>query len=236
MPCPGKTVAEFMLPGGRQCGSRIGVASMKSETGDKPYRFSCFIIGEGSLPIRCAEVLADRGHTILGAISSDAAIERWTTKRKIPCVDPRADVIAFVSQRPFEYLFSIVNSHILPQEMLRLPDKHAINYHNALLPKYGGSNAASWALMNRETVHGVTWHVVTDLVDGGDILKQHAVEIAEGDTALTLNAKCYEAALRSFSELADDLACGRESRKTQNLNERTFFSLYKRPPAGCVFS
>ncbi len=200
---------------------------MKSETGNKPYRFSCFIIGEGSLPIRGAEVLADRGHTILGAISSDAAIERWTTKRKIPCVDPRADVIAFVSQRPFEYLFSIVNSHILPQEMLRLPAEHAINYHNALLPKYGVSNAASWALMNRETVHGVTWHVVTDLVDGGDILKQHAVEIAEGDTALTLNAKCYEAALRSFSELADDLACGRNPGKHRTSMSELFFRLQK---------
>ena len=33
--------------------------------------FSCFIIGEGTLPIQCAELLLERGHEILGVISSE---------------------------------------------------------------------------------------------------------------------------------------------------------------------
>ena len=52
----------------------------------------------------------------------------------------------------------------------------------------------------------------------------------------TLNAKCYEAAIRSFAELIDGLLCGRVSARKQNLGERTFFPRYKRPPVGCVLS
>ncbi len=34
-------------------------------------QFSCFIIGEGTLLIQCAELLLERGHEILGVISSE---------------------------------------------------------------------------------------------------------------------------------------------------------------------
>jgi polyketide synthase PksN len=73
-------------------------------------------------------------------------------------------------------------------------------------------------------------------VDGGDILWQCPVNIADHETALTLNAKCYEAAIRSFAELIDGLLCGRVSARKRNLGERTFFPRYKRPPVGCVLS
>ena len=33
--------------------------------------FSCFLIGEGTLPIQCAELLLDGGHEILGVIPSE---------------------------------------------------------------------------------------------------------------------------------------------------------------------
>ena len=41
---------------------------------DIPNKFSCFIIGEGTLPIQCAEILLDRQHTLYGIISSDVAV------------------------------------------------------------------------------------------------------------------------------------------------------------------
>jgi hypothetical protein len=34
-------------------------------------QFSCFLIGEGTLPIQCAELLLERGHEILGVIPSE---------------------------------------------------------------------------------------------------------------------------------------------------------------------
>jgi len=199
-------------------------------------KFSCFIIGGGTLPVQCAEILLNHHHELRGIISPDASVNRWTKERGIPHLDPADNLRAFLSQQPFDYLFSIVNEYILPKEILELPRTCAINYHDSLLPRYAGTHATSWALMHRETTHGVTWHVMNDLVDAGDILKQRRVEIAEGETALTLNAKCYEAAIHSFAELIDNLSCGRISASKQNLDERTFFPQYKRPSGGCVLS
>ena len=102
-------------------------------------QFSCFIIGEGSLPIQCAEVLLDRGHKLCGIISSDGSIKSWAKESQTPHIEPTADLTAFINQQPFDYLFSIVNNCILPKEIVELPAKYAINYHDAPLPKYAGS-------------------------------------------------------------------------------------------------
>jgi len=182
-------------------------------------QFSCFLIGEGTLPIQCAELLLERGHQIFGVISPDASISSWAKGKDIPYIQPTDNLIAFLRQQRFDYLFNIVNSSLLPKEILELPRQLAINYHDAALPKYAGVNATSWALMHWEKTHGVTWHVMSDWVDGGDILKQVAIDIADDDTAFTLNGKCYEAAIRSFEELVDEISSGQALAIKQNLDE-----------------
>src|SRR4028118_893651 len=199
-------------------------------------QFNCFLMGETSLLIQCAELLLKRDHQILGIVSPDRAIGQWANKNGIPYIDPQDDWMAFISQFSFDYLFSIVNSLRLPPEILALPRKLAINYHDSPLPKYAGVNATSWALMNREKTYAVTWHVMSDRFDEGDILKQFSVEIAETDTAFTLDAKCYEAAIYSFSELINELSEETVKLRKQNLEERTYFSRSKTPMAGFIFS
>ena len=159
---------------------------------------SCVIIGEGTLPIRCAEILLQRGHVIRGVVSPDGSVGRWAEENGIPAIGSWDALEFFLSQHPFDYLFSIVNSLVLSRSVLALPQQCVINYHDGPLPCYAGSHATSWALMNREERHGVSWHVASEQVDAGDVLKQRAFEIAAGETALSLNARCYDAALASF--------------------------------------
>jgi amino acid adenylation domain-containing protein/non-ribosomal peptide synthase protein (TIGR01720 family) len=198
--------------------------------------FTCIIIGEGTLPLQCAEILLSRGHTICAVLSPDQRLMRWATEHSIPHAPAPASLPELVGERPFDYLFSIVNYQVLPGEVLAAPQKWAINYHDAPLPRYAGSYATSWALMAGERAHAVTWHLMTEQVDAGDILQQLALEIAPGETALTLNAKCYDAALRAFAVLIDDLAAGQAHPLPQNLAERTFFPRAKRPVGGCTLS
>lgn len=161
-------------------------------------KLSCFIIGEGTLPIQCAKLLLNRGYTLYGIISFDTSISDWAKNKGIPHIQPTDNLIKFLSQQPFDYLFSIVNNFVLPQEILELPRQCPINYHDAPLPRYAGVNATSWALMHQEKTHGITWHTMAVLVDAGDILKQEIIDIADNETALTLNGKCYEAAIYAF--------------------------------------
>src|SRR2546429_9374873 len=166
---------------------------------DTSSKFSCFIIGEGTLPIRCAEILLERGHAIYGMISADLTVHDWARERGIPRIAPKnKDIVTFLSQHPFDYLFSIINTSVLSQQVLALPRRGAINFHDAPLPRYAGSHATSWAILQGERAHGATWHAMTELVDAGDIFKQALFAIDDGETALTLNAKCYDAAISSF--------------------------------------
>ncbi len=198
--------------------------------------FTCVLIGEGTLPLQCAQSLLLEGHRVHGIVSSDASFLRWAQGKGIPHAEPTQDLAGFLSRQPFDYLFSIVNEHILSHDVLRIPGTCSIYYHDSPLPRYAGTHATSWALMNREKCHGVTWHVISDRVDAGDILKQRLVEVEDNETAFTLNGKCYEAAISSFAELVEELSCGRAVAKKQDLTERTFHARYRRPPAGCIFS
>ncbi len=199
-------------------------------------RLTTFIIGEGTLPVQCGELLLQRDHEVYGVITSDPTLSGWANKLGIPQIGSSADFAETMSQQPFDYLFSIGNYKVLPDRILSLPKKGAINFHDSPLPKYAGANATSWALMNRETVHGVTWHSMTAQVDGGNIVKARAVNVSSDDTAFTLNVKCYEAAILSFAELLDDLAQGLDNSGKQNAGSRSYYHLYQRPPAACTVS
>jgi amino acid adenylation domain-containing protein len=200
------------------------------------HKFSCVIVGSGTLPVRCGEILLSDGHEICAVVSSDEQVSDWASENNIVQLFPSADLAAQLREKPFDYLFSIVNEHILREDVLTLPRKLAVNYHDAPLPKYAGTHATSWALLSGEKSHGISWHIITDVVDAGDILQQKFVEINDHDTALTLNTKCYEAALETFARLVEELAAGTISPKKQFLSERTFFPRFKRPSNGGVIS
>ena len=195
---------------------------------------SCFVIGEGSLCLRCIDVLRRSGMRVLGLISPDADNRRWAREKGIPWHHPNEGFETVLSSRPFDFLFSIVNSYIIKPNVLALPRRAAINYHDSPLPRYAGVHSTAWAIINRETQHGVTWHLMADEVDAGDILAQKKVPIREDDTSFTLNARCYDAAVEALNELASELMEGRERRISQDLSKRTYCSLYQRPANGCL--
>ena len=112
---------------------------------DKSKKFSCVIIGGGTMPIRCAEILLRKGHEICAIVSSETEVKKWANENKISYLVPGANLAEQIN-KPFDYLFSIVNEHILREDVLQLPRKSSINYHDALLPRYAGTHATSWAL------------------------------------------------------------------------------------------
>lgn len=196
--------------------------------------FSAFLIGGQSLLIRCAETLLEKGHVVKGVISSDPDVAQWCQKRGLLRFTPSADLSARLAEHPFDYLFSVVNLTVLPDSLLALPQKGAINFHDGPLPAYAGLNAPTWALINRESRHGVTWHAMTRRVDAGGIFQQRRFSLTSDETALSLNAKCFEAAWDSFGALVDELAEGRVTPRPQPLTHRSFYPRRRRPHAACL--
>lgn len=194
------------------------------------------IIGQGTMPVQCCNILLKHTQRVVAVCSPDDPLQRCAEQIGIPHFSKLNDLALLMEKCPVDYLFSIINPLILPVGLLRLPRRLSINYHDALLPRYAGSHATTWALINEELMHGVTWHIMTEKVDSGDILKQSSFRISQGDTAYRLNMKCYYAGIELFSDLVRALDGHDLRRTTQNLDERTYYSACRRPENNCLIS
>jgi natural product biosynthesis luciferase-like monooxygenase protein len=194
--------------------------------GQEAGGFSCVVLGEQSLLIQCCEALIERGHRIEAVVAEQRQIVDWCAERAIPCF---ADFAALRELPRCDYLFSITNLRMLPEWLLSWPTKLAINFHDGPLPRYAGLNTPVWALLNGESEYGVSWHEMAAEADTGPLLATRRFPIAPSDTALSLNAQCYQAGLESFLELLDALGRGTLQPQPQDLSQRTYFGLAQRP-------
>jgi amino acid adenylation domain-containing protein len=190
---------------------------------------SCYIISETTLGIQCAKQLLKEEHQLLGMISAYNETQQWAKSHNIPFFSSLKDFQSLNPYKTFDYLFSIVNRQIIKKEILEYPRYCTINYHDALLPKYAGAHATSWAILNNESVHGISWHIMDEVVNGGEILKQVTFPIDQDETALSLNLKCYTHALDSFNDLIQKLEKGSLLGEKQNLRNRSYFSRSQKP-------
>ena len=200
------------------------------------HGFRSFLIGETNLLAQCGELLLERGHTISGVIASNTSVQKWAAAKAIACIPTLARAEEMMREHDFDYLFSIGNLRMIHEDILTLPGKQAINFHDGPLPRYAGVNATAWAIMNGEKSHGVTWHVMTAHPDEGLLLKQRAVAVNSDETTFSLNMKCFEAGIISFKELIEDLTEGRIRTLRQDPSDRSYFAKHQRPRAACTLS
>ncbi|MDB9465988.1 MupA/Atu3671 family FMN-dependent luciferase-like monooxygenase [Dolichospermum circinale] len=197
--------------------------------------FCCFAVGNGNLSINCLELLLLKNCQLLGVYSPDNSLQAWCESHAIEYISSRNLFHKRLLSVEYDYLFSINNVQwIIPKNVIARAKKATINYHDAPLPKYAGLYATSWALLNGETEHAVTWHQVVhspkkDFIDAGPIFKQKIVPIRPDDTAFTLNISCFDAAIASFDELTAELIAGNVEPIPQDLSQRTYFGYEHRP-------
>jgi methionyl-tRNA formyltransferase len=95
-------------------------------------------------------------------------------------------------------LFVVVAyGQILSQKILDIPKILPINIHASILPKYRGAAPINWTIINAEKNTGITIIKMVKEMDAGPIILQKTVDVADDDTAITLEDK--------LSHLAADL-------------------------------
>jgi len=196
----------------------------------RPLR--CWLMGSDTMLQACGEILLGAGHELQGVISADPRLASWARARALAVLDPRDDLVQELSRQPFEHLFAITHLARVPTALLALPLRSAINFHDGPLPACAGRNVTSWAILERHARHGVTWHLMTEHLDGGAVLVERNFELAPDETSSSLNARCLASGLESFHELVAALASGTCVPTPQlGLPGRVYASA-DRPPAG----
>lgn len=200
-------------------------------------RFSGFVVGDGILALSCLNILLQQGCQVVGVYSTDNSLQDWAKEHGIDHASSRPVFKETLLNAEYDYLFSINNVQwIIPADVIARARKATINYHDSPLPKYAGLYATSWALLNGETQHAVTWHEVLVELDAGRIFKQKTVPILPDDTVFNLNTRCFDAAISSFSELVQELGANRVEPYLQDLSQRSYFGSSDRPVAASLIS
>lgn len=97
---------------------------------------------------------------------------------------------------------------ILSEEILNMPKYGCVNIHASLLPKYRGSAPIQWAIINGETVSGVTIMQMDKGIDTGDMLMKSEVAIDPGETGDSLHDKLAQAGARLIVEALPKIESG----------------------------
>lgn len=152
-----------------------------------------FLCGKGEAAELILRWLVERKYAVVvfthpGARLADLAAEYriWYSTRSVndierwPC---RPGVIASVG-----YL------DIIRQPVIDAVQGRIFNCHFALLPNHRGRSAVPWAIVDGDTVTGITYHWIDAGIDTGRILLQGACQIEADETQATLFAKLTELA------------------------------------------
>ncbi len=127
-------------------------------------------------------------------------------------------VQALASLEP-DLIVVVAYGQYIPSKVIQLARHEAINVHPSLLPKYRGSAPIQWAILNGDTVTGVSIIYLAKKMDAGDILRQESYPIASDDTSATLHDKLADFGAVLLLKSINDIRKGCVARTVQNEDE-----------------
>jgi methionyl-tRNA formyltransferase len=155
----------------------------------------------------------------------------------LPCMTPERGDDPVVLQRlrsaPPDFVFSFYYRHLLPDAMIAVARRGALNMHGSLLPRYRGRAPVNWAVLHGETETGATLHYMVARADAGDIVDRMAVPILPDDTAGEVMRKVTVAAEVVLVRSLPALAAGTAPRQPQRIEPGQYFGR-RRPEDGRI--
>ena len=122
-------------------------------------------------------------------------VKEFAVEHDIPVLQPeKLKDPDFVEQlRSYKADLQIVVAfRMLPEIVWAMPKLGTFNLHAALLPQYRGAAPINWAVINGETMTGVTTFFIDKDIDTGRIMLQREVPILDADNCGTIHDKLME--------------------------------------------
>ena len=166
---------------------------------------------EGGRPDPLAQAARDAGITLVqprrwqrrGVVNEDVVAEYEATK-------PELNVMAFVTQ-------------IIPSRVLEFPPLKTIQYHPSILPRHRGRSAINHAIVQGDTMTGVTIFWVDEGLDTGPILLQKSCPIEPDATINSVYREyLFPIGVEAMSEAVQLVEAGQAPRHIQQEADMTY--------------
>jgi methionyl-tRNA formyltransferase len=137
-------------------------------------------------------------------------VKRLAVERGLPVFDPETlqDIERIAAARP-DALVVAAYGLIVPQRLLDIAPRGALNIHASLLPRWRGAAPIQRALLAGDRVSGVSIMQMDAGLDTGPVLAQRRIAIAEDDDAGTLHDKLAALGADAIVAALADLEAGR---------------------------
>ena len=192
---------------------------------------TALLIGNESLTVECGKLWLDRGHALAAVVTREHRVAAWASAAGLRVIAPGAGLVERTQSLHVDWVLSVANLSLVPEPVMQLARLGGVNFHDGPLPGYAGLNAPVWALLNGEPTHAITWHLMTAGIDEGEVLATRAFPIEPDDTAFTLNARCFAAAVDSFPDVITAMEAGGQPRQPQGAGARKVWRRSDRPRA-----
>jgi methionyl-tRNA formyltransferase len=147
----------------------------------------------------------------------------WLTDRddvKITALLTESDQLGTIETLQPDLILSAGYRHIVPQEILEIPKKGAVNFHKSYLPYNRGANPNVWSIIE-DSPAGVSLHYMTSEVDAGPIIDRRSVPVYPDDNAKNLYERLENAQFDQFREVWSSIRDDEVETISQEENEAT---------------
>lgn len=140
----------------------------------------------------------------------------------VNALDKRQTVESLAQYLP-DFILCACFPRILPKAIRSIPTVACVNLHPSMLPAYRGPTPIFWQLRYGERNTGVSLHLVTRVLDGGDVLLQRRSPFSDGLSNDEIGKKLGAVGAQLFLELLQICAAGRLESTRQDESRASYF-------------
>lgn len=181
-------------------------------------------MGTPDFSVGTLKALVEAGHEVVLAVTQPdkpkgrgkemqyTPVKEYALEKGIPVYQPervrRPECIEELKKYQADVCVVIAFGQILPKEILEMTPYGCINVHASLLPKYRGAAPIQWAIINGETVSGVTTMQMDEGLDTGDMLEKVEIPLGNKMTGGQLHDLLAEAGAKLCVQTLEKLEKG----------------------------
>jgi len=214
------------------------------ETSERQRRARILFMGTPTFAARIVNALLEYGFNLVGVITQpdkpkgrgrllvSSPVKKVAELKALPVYQPERlkdpGVIDTIRGLLPDVVLVAAYGKILPQEILRLPSLGCFNVHASILPAYRGAAPIPWAIINGETVTGITIFKMDSGMDTGDVLVVRSLEIQPHETAGELTERLAECAVPVVIKALEKIVLGNAALVPQDSSRATYAPLLKK--------
>ena len=201
-------------------------------------------MGTPDFAVASLKRLVEDGHDVCGVFTQPdkpknrghkmafSPVKEYALTAGLPVYQPLkmrdGEALRTVQELAPELIVVAAYGKILPEDILNTPPCGSINVHSSILPKYRGAAPINWAILNGESVTGVTIMYMAKELDAGDIILCRETAIGPDEDAQTLTARLAELGADALAQAVEQLQNGTAVRTPQDHSAHTYAPMLDR--------